>query len=98
MTAKSVLFVAPPQTITPFFPELKKAGFEVGLAENFSGALSFIQKSTPGVIFSKSRLPGYKVEKMLAASSEAMGKFPPIIVFTDMGTADEAKKLLELAS
>jgi len=98
MSAQSVLFVAAPASVSGLFDRLREHGFEVGLADNLSGALAFIRKNDPGMVFSRARLPGYKVENLLAESAAAMGDFPPLVVFTDQGTADEARKLLELGA
>ncbi len=96
--ASSVLFVAPPAAVLAHHARLKEAGHEVGLAESLSGALAFIKKSPPAVIFSRARLPGYRVENLLAESASAMGAFPPIVVFTEQGSAEEANKLMELGA
>ncbi|WP_029893505.1 sigma-54 dependent transcriptional regulator [Desulfohalovibrio reitneri] len=98
MPDKRVLFVAPATTVTAHFPRLKELGYDVGQAESLRGALADVEKARPQVIFSKARLPGYKVESLLGASAEAMGAFPPVVVFADKGSADEARKLLELGA
>ena len=48
MASHKILFIAPPQAVTAFFPALKEDGYEAGIAENLSGALSFIKKSSAG--------------------------------------------------
>ncbi|MFW5490197.1 MAG: sigma 54-interacting transcriptional regulator [Desulfovibrio sp.] len=97
MSGNTVLFVAPPVSVAEHFNKLKDLGFEVGVAENLSGAKAYIEKK-PALILSKARIPGYRVESLLGVSAEAMGNFPPIIVFTDSGTPEEAKKLMELGA
>jgi DNA-binding NtrC family response regulator len=97
MAGKTVLFVAPPASVASHFGKLKEKGFEVGVAESLSGAKAYIEKK-PALILSKARIPGYRVESLLGVSAEAMGDFPPIIVFTDAGTPEEAKKLMELGA
>ncbi|EPR44220.1 two component, sigma54 specific, transcriptional regulator, Fis family [Desulfovibrio sp. X2] len=96
--AASILFVAQPAAVTAHFSRLREMGYEVGLAENLTGALSFIKKSRPLFVFSRVRLPGYRVENLLGESASAMGDFPPIVIFTEQGTADEARRLLELGA
>ena len=65
-----ILFLAPAAAVTRVFPELRDAGFEVGLAENIKGASAFIRKSNPAVIFSRPQLPGYRVEDLLAVGQD----------------------------
>ncbi len=97
MSERSILFIAPAAAVTAIFPQLKEAGYEAGLAENLSGALKFIKKTNPSLIFSRTALPGYKIQELLAqaASDET---FPEIVAFTDKGSPDEARKLLELGA
>lgn len=97
MAGKKVLFIAKPETLTPLFPDLKEHGIEAGLAESLSGALSYVEKQKPDVVFSRARLPGYRADDLLA---RAMGEddFPPVVVFTDHGSAEEAGKYLGLGA
>ena len=97
MSNQRILFLAPAHAVTRIFPQLKEAGFEVGLAENLKGASAFIRKSGPGVIFSRPSLPGYKVEDLLAVGEEDP-HFPPVVVITDKGTEEEAERLLGLGA
>ncbi len=94
MSTRRILFLAPAQSITRIFPELRDSGFEVGIAENLKGASSFIRKTAPDMIFSRPQLPGYKVEDLLAVGQEAPA-FPPVVVFTDKASPDEAIRLME---
>ncbi|MDR2825620.1 MAG: sigma-54 dependent transcriptional regulator [Deltaproteobacteria bacterium] len=94
MLQRRVLFIAPAQAVTRIFPELRDAGFDVGIAENLKGASSFIRKTPPAAIFSRPSLPGYKVEDLLSVGQDDQ-TFPQVIVFTDKGNAEEAKHYLE---
>ena len=89
-----ILFIAPAQTVTRIFPQLRDAGIEVGIAENMKGASSFLRKGTPGVIFTRPGLPGYRVEDLLAVGADD-AEFPPVIVFSDRPTPEEATRMLE---
>ncbi len=97
MPAKSILFLAKPQSLTPLFPRFKEAGIEAGLAENLSGALDYIAKCSPALVFSMPSLPGYKVEALLERAREEDG-LPPVIVFTPRGSAEEAQRYLEMGA
>ncbi|TVM19711.1 sigma-54-dependent Fis family transcriptional regulator [Oceanidesulfovibrio indonesiensis] len=93
-SAQTILFLAPPTAVTTVFSLLKEEGFEVGLAENLKGALGFIRKSRPLVVFSRPSMSGYRVEDLLA-EAEKDKDFPPVIVFTEQGSAQEAQGFLE---
>ncbi|QJT08934.1 sigma-54-dependent transcriptional regulator [Oceanidesulfovibrio marinus] len=93
-TAQSILFIAPPTAVTTVFSLLKEEGFEVGLADNLRGALGFIKKSKPLVVFSRPSMSGYRVEDLLAEAVQDDG-FPPVVVFTEQGSAQEAQRYLE---
>ncbi|MCL1915742.1 MAG: sigma-54 dependent transcriptional regulator [Desulfovibrionaceae bacterium] len=97
MYARRILFIAPTQTVTRLFPELREAGFEVGIAENVKGAAAFIRKTPPGVILSRPGMPGYKVEDLLSVGQEDPA-FPPVVVFTDKGDVEEASRIMSLGA
>ncbi|MFZ5426875.1 MAG: sigma 54-interacting transcriptional regulator [Thermodesulfobacteriota bacterium] len=95
MRQKSILFVAQAHAVTPLFSRLKEAGVEVGIADGLPGALAFLKKSSPSVIFTQAKIGGtYQAGMLLSAAREA-GEFPPVIVFTDRATAQEAQSLME---
>lgn len=97
MLTRRILFIAPAQTVTSIFPQLKEAGFEVGIAENLKGASSFIRKGVPGLILSRPTLPDYSAEDLLAVGKDDK-LFPPVIVFSDKATSSEAKQMLEFGA
>lgn len=97
MSARRILFLAPATAVTRIFPKLRDAGFEVGIAENLKGASAFIRKSGPSMIFSRPVLPGYKVDDLLAVGADDPA-FPPVIVFAEKGSAEEAERCLALGA
>ncbi len=97
MSARRILFLAPASSVTRIFPELRDSGFEVGIAENIKGASAFIRKSPPGLILSRAFLPGYRVEDLLQVGQEDPD-FPPVIIFSDRPSPEEAQRLLELGA
>ncbi|MFP5221831.1 MAG: sigma 54-interacting transcriptional regulator [Acidobacteriota bacterium] len=95
MPQKSILFVAQAHTITALFPRFKEAGVEAGIADSLAGALAYLKKSRPCMIFTQAKIGGtYQAGSLLAAARES-GDFPPIVVFTERGTAQEAQAFLE---
>ncbi len=97
MATHRILFLAPAHAVTRVFPPLREAGYEIGIAENLQGASVFIRKSGPGVIFARPTLPGFKAEDLLAVGQDDPA-FPPIIIITDKGNAEEAQRFMELGA
>lgn len=97
MSSQKLLFLAPPQAVTKIFSSLKEDGYEAGIAENLAGALGFVKKSKPDLIFSRPSMPGYNIEDLFAEQGKGED-FPPIIVITEQGSADEAERFLQMGA
>ncbi len=97
MSTRRILFLAPAHAVTRVFPQLRDAGYEIGIAENLQGASVFVRKSGPGVIFARPSLPGFKAEDLLSVGQDDP-TFPPVIIITDKGNASEAQHFLELGA
>jgi DNA-binding NtrC family response regulator len=95
MPVQRILFLAPAQTVTRIFPQLREAGVEVGIAENLKGASSFMRKAMPGLILARPSLPGFRIEDLVAVGRDDP-QFPPVVVFSDRPSTEEASRLLEL--
>lgn len=98
MSVPSILFLAPTSIVTPLFQPLKRAGLDVGLAETIPGALKFIQLQQPLLVFCRDRLTGFKAEDLLSALQRSGIPMPPVIVFTENGSAEQARKFMELGA
>ncbi|GFK93287.1 Transcriptional regulatory protein ZraR [Fundidesulfovibrio magnetotacticus] len=95
MPGKTILFVAQAHAITSLFPMFKGAGIEAGIADSLPGAMAWMKKNRPAVIFTQAKIGGaYQAETLLAAARES-GDFPPVIVFTARGSAQEAQSFME---
>ncbi|MDL2209319.1 sigma-54 dependent transcriptional regulator [Desulfovibrio sp. OttesenSCG-928-O18] len=97
MSVRRVLFLAPAQSVTRVFPQLRDAGFEVGIAENLKGASAFIRKAKVNAIFSRPQLPGYKVDDLLSVGQDDPD-FPPVYIFSERPSPDETERLMELGA
>jgi len=97
MSARTVLFIAEPQSVTAIFPTLKEAGLQAGLADNITGALGFIKKSHPCLVFCRPTLQGFDA-KALLEQAQTMDGFPPVVIFTASGSAEEATEYLNLGA
>jgi len=97
MSAQTVLFIAEPQSVTAIFPTLKEAGLQAGLADNLTGALGFIKKTNPCIVFCRPKLQGFDARALLEQAQTIEG-FPPVVVFSATGSAEEATQFLELGA
>lgn len=97
MSVRRVLFLAPAQSVTRVFPQLRDAGFEVGIAENLKGASAFIRKTHVNAIFSRPQLPGYRVDDLLSVGRDDPG-FPPVYIFSEKPCPDETERLMQLGA
>ena len=97
MAQRRILFLAPAQTVTRIFPLLRDAGLEVGIAENLKEASAFIRKGQPSLILSRPSLPGYKIEDLLCVGQDDPN-FPPVVVFSDNVSSEEARKVMDLGA
>jgi DNA-binding NtrC family response regulator len=97
MSARTVLFIAEPQSVTAIFPTLKEAGLQAGLADNITGALGFIKKSDPCLIFCRPNLQGFNARALLE-HARTLDNFPPVVIFTASGNAEEATEYLNLGA
>ncbi len=97
MPDNTLLFIAEPQSVTSVFSPLKEAGFQAGLADNLAGAINFIKKSKPCLIFTRPIMQGYSAQALLAEAVN-IENFPPVVIFSRNGSADEAQKFLELGA
>ncbi|WP_243544300.1 sigma-54 dependent transcriptional regulator [Pseudodesulfovibrio tunisiensis] len=94
MSAGTVLFIAEPQAVTGIFPTLKEAGLQAGLADTLNGAVNFVKKSRPLIIFCRPGLQGFDARNLLE-QAKTMDDFPPVVVFARNGSSDEAVQFLE---
>lgn len=97
MAARTILFIAEPQSVTGIFEALKQAGLQAGLADNLSGAISFIKKSKPVLVFCRPELQAFTAKKLLSEAKNS-GNYPPIIIVSRSGNADEAQEFLEMGA
>ncbi|NDV28427.1 sigma-54 dependent transcriptional regulator [Desulfovibrio sp. JC010] len=97
MPESTLLFIAEPQSVTSVFSPLKEAGFQAGLADNLAGAVNFIKKSKPCLIFTRPVMQGYSAQALLAEAVN-IEDFPPVVVFSRNGSADEAQRFMELGA
>ncbi len=97
MANHRLLFIAPSKAVTSLFTPLRDASIELGIAENLKAAISAVRKEEPALVFSRTQLPGYRVEDLLAYAADNPG-FPPVIIMSERGSPEDAEKYLSLGA
>lgn len=95
MSDASLVFIARPEAVSHLFTQLKEAGYRIALAENLPGAMKIISESAPAAVFSQPRINAYRVEDLLDKAGNGEVQLPPVVVFSDQGTAAEARAVME---
>ncbi len=93
---KRIVFIAPPALVTPYYPKLKEAGIEVGLADNIKAVSTFLRKEV-SAIFTRPYLTGYSAMDLLEVGKDDPN-FPPIYILAEKPDALEAEHLLSLGA
>ncbi len=93
---KRIVFIAQPALITPYYPKLKEAGIEVGLADNIKAVSTFLRKEV-SAIFTRPYLTGYSAMDLLEVGRDDP-HFPPIYIIAEKADAFEAEHLLSLGA
>ncbi len=92
-----LLFILSEQSlsqITFIFPFFKSKGWEVIISHNLDNALKIVKKESPLLIFSESQFKDFSSLELLKAK-EKDSNFPDIIILSQKGSAEEARKFLE---
>ncbi len=94
--SKRILFIAPAGLITPFFPQLKESGVEIGLAENMKAVSPFLRKEV-AAIFSRPQMSGYTADDLLEVGKDDPN-FPPVYIIAEKANSLEAEHYLNLGA
>lgn len=97
MAAIRILFIARAELVSPLHTDLKRHGCQAMVVESLAAALKVLETHKPDLIFTQPALPGYRAQELLGSVFLAEHSVP-IIVFTDKGTATEARIYMELGA
>ncbi len=97
MSAKSILFIARPDIMSPVLSRLRDEGYELLMSETHSGAHKVIEQKSPCLIFSQSVLPGFRTDQFLSSlkHQEILNR---IIVISEHGSPEEAQAIMALGA
>ncbi len=97
MSAKSILFIARPDILSPVLSKLRDEGYELLMSETLAGALKVMEQKIPDLIFAQSEMPGFRADRFLSNldQHEVLSR---IIVVAEHGSPDEARKIMEMGA
>ncbi|MFW5730246.1 MAG: sigma 54-interacting transcriptional regulator [Desulfonatronovibrionaceae bacterium] len=97
MSARSILFITRPDILSPVLSRLKEKGYELLVSETLAGAKKILSSRMPDLIFAQNRLADFTAQDLLAELSK-ISKADRVIVLAEQGTADEARKIMEMGA
>jgi len=97
MASTRILFVSRTELVSPLHAEFKRHDCQAVVVEDRASALKVLEGRRPDLIFTLPALPGYRAQDLL--ESPALSESPvPVIVFTDKGSAAEARHYMEMGA
>lgn len=97
MAAKCILFIARSELVSPLHTDFKKHDCKAVVVEDRVSALKVLENSKVDLIFTLPALPGYRAQDLLASLSGTADVLP-VIIFTEKGSAEEARQFMELGA
>lgn len=97
MAAKRILFISRSELVSPLHAQFKAHDCQAMVVEDRASALKVIEGRKADLVFTLPSLPGYRAQDLLETVQQS-GNPLPVIVFTDKGSADEARLFMELGA
>jgi DNA-binding NtrC family response regulator len=94
MSAKRILFISRSELVSPLHAQFKANDCQAMVVEDRASAMKVIESRRADLVFTLPSLPGYRAQDLLEALQQA-GSPVPVIVFTDKGSAEEARMFME---
>ncbi|HCU67984.1 MAG TPA: sigma-54-dependent Fis family transcriptional regulator, partial [Desulfomicrobium sp.] len=97
MAAKRILFISRSELVSPLHAQFKAHDCQAMVVEDRASAMKVIEGRKADLVFTLPSLPGYRAQDLLETVQQS-GNPLPVIVFTDKGSADEARLFMELGA
>ena len=95
MAAKRILFISRSELVSPLHAEFMTHECQAMVVDDRSSALKVLEARKADLVFTLPALPGYRAQDLLEAMHTA-GITIPVIVFTEKGSAEEARYYMEM--
>jgi DNA-binding NtrC family response regulator len=97
MAVRRILFISRSELVSPLHAQFKAHDCQAMVVEDRASALRVIEGRKADVVFTLPSLPGYRAQDLLETVQQSDTPLP-VIVFTDKGSADEARLFMELGA
>jgi len=97
MSAKRILFISRSELVSPLHAQFKAHDCQAMVVEDRASAMRVIEGRKADLVFSLPKMPGYRAEDLLEAVRQGDSGLP-VIIFTDRGSAEEARLFMELGA
>jgi DNA-binding NtrC family response regulator len=97
MAAKRILFISRSELVSPLHAEFKTHDCQAMVVDDRASAMKVLEARKADLVFTLPALPGYRAQDLLDAVRQS-GNPVPVIVFSEKGSADEARFYMEMGA
>lgn len=97
MASKRILFVSRSELVSPLHAQFKAHECQAMVVDDRASAMKVVEARKADLVFTLPSLPGYRAQDLLDAVQQAANPVP-VIVFTEKGSAEEARYYMEMGA
>jgi DNA-binding NtrC family response regulator len=97
MASKRILFIARSELVSPLHAQFKAHECQAMVVDDRLSAMKVLEGRKADLVFTLPSLPGYRAQDLLDAVQESAHPVP-VIVFTEKGSAEEARYFMEMGA
>jgi DNA-binding NtrC family response regulator len=97
MASKRILFVSRSELVSPLHAEFKAHECQAMVVDDRASAMKVVEARKADLVFTLPSLPGYRAQDLLDAVQQSANPVP-VIVFTEKGSAEEARYYMEMGA
>jgi len=97
MASKRILFIARSELVSPLHAQFKAHDCQAMVVDDRLSAMKVLEGRKADLVFTLPSLPGYRAQDLLDAVQESAHPVP-VIVFTEKGSAEEARYFMEMGA
>jgi DNA-binding NtrC family response regulator len=97
MASSRILFIARSELVSPLHAQFKAHDCQAMVVDDRLSALKVLEGRKADLVFTLPSLPGYRAQDLLDAVAQSAHPVP-VIVFTEKGSAEEARHFMEMGA
>jgi len=97
MASKRILFVSRSELVSPLHAQFKAHECQAMVVDDRASAMKVVEARKADLVFTLPSLPGYRAQDLLDAVQQSAHPVP-VIVFTEKGSAEEARYYMEMGA